>query len=113
MSAACFATMTIHQLYPRWLTSQENSRNLCVIDVRTPEEYAQGHVPGAVLKPLDRLHAESVDLPRQKELHLICRSGVRSRQAAKILAAQGFTRLVNIEGGTMEWIRAGYPVDLA
>ena len=111
MSANGFDSMTIHQLYPRWLTSSENGKEFCLVDVRTPEEYGQGHVPGAALKPLDRLADLSADLPKQLEVHLICRSGMRSQQAAKILAAQGFTRLVNIEGGTMEWARAGYPLD--
>lgn len=105
--------MTVHQLYPRWLTSYENRREFFVVDVRTGEEYAQGHVPGALLKPLDQLDQMSIDLPKQLDLHLICRSGIRSQQAAKILAAQGFTRLINIEGGTMEWLKSGYPVDLS
>jgi len=111
--SSSFGSMTIHQFYPRWLTSSENKRQFCVIDVRTPEEYQQGHVPGARLKPLDRLGDLTEDLPRQSDLHLICRSGMRSQQAAKMLAAAGFTRLINIEGGTMEWIKAGYPVDLS
>jgi len=111
MSGNSFENMSVHQLYPRWLTSTENSRLLCVIDVRTPEEYQQGHVPGATLKPLDRLEELADGLPKQSDLHLICRSGMRSQQAAKILANHGFTRLINIDGGTMEWINAGYPVD--
>ena len=108
-----FEQMTIHQFYPRWLTSSENRRPFCVVDVRTPEEFAQGHVPGAMLKPLDRLGDLSEDLPKQSDLHLICRSGMRSQKAAQMLAAAGFTRLINIEGGTMAWINAGYPVDLS
>ncbi len=108
----CFERMTIHQFYPRWLTSHENGRNFCVVDVRTAEEYAHGHVPGALLKPLDRLSGMTDDLPKQSDLHLICHSGMRSQQAAKVLASQGFTRLVNVEGGTMEWMRAGYPVEV-
>jgi len=111
MSAGIFENMTVHQFYPRWLTSSENRRPFCVVDVRTAEEYSLGHVPGATLKPLDQLGNLSADLPRQCDLHLICRSGMRSQQAAKILAGQGFTRLINIDGGTMEWINAGYPVD--
>ena len=111
MSSKGFESMSIHQLYPRWLTSSENGREFHVIDVRTPEEYAQGHVPGAVLKPLDQLSRLTDDLPKQLDLHLICRSGMRSQQAAKILAGKGFTRLINVDGGTMEWIKAGYPVE--
>lgn len=111
MSINGFESMTIHQLYPRWLTRSGNGKAFYLIDVRTPEEYAQGHVPGATLKPLDRLSQMTDDLPKQINLHLICRSGIRSQQAARILASQGFTHLVNIDGGTMEWIKAGYPVE--
>lgn len=110
MSTPC-ANMTIHQFYPKWLTSYSNNRYCCIIDVRTPEEYATGHVPGAQLMPLDRLTTFIGELPRQTDIHLICRSGMRSLQAASVLASAGFTRLINIEGGTMEWIRAGYPVE--
>jgi len=111
MSLDHFENMTIHEFYPRWLVSNENKRDLCVVDVRTPDEFAQGHVPGAKLKPLDQLMQLSADLPKQSEIHLICRSGMRSQQAAKMLALQGFTKLINIEGGTVEWLRAGYPVE--
>lgn len=110
MSSAC-ANMTIHQFYPKWLTSRANRRECCVIDVRTPEEYATGRVPGAQLMPLDRLQTFLGELPKQSDIHLICRSGMRSLQAASILAGAGFTRLINIEGGTLEWVRAGYPVE--
>jgi len=111
MSSNSFKSMSIHQLYPLWLTSSENKKPFCLVDVRTLEEYQQGHVPGAVLKPLDRLSALTADLPKQRDLHLICRSGMRSQQAARILSEQGFTRLVNIDGGTMGWVNAGYPVN--
>lgn len=113
MSSNGFESMSIHQLYPRWLTSSGNGKAFYLIDVRTPEEYAQGHVPGATLKPLDRLSQMTGDLPKQVNLHLICRSGMRSQQAARILASQGFTHLVNIDGGTMEWVKAGYPVEVS
>ena len=113
MSANGFESMSIHQLYPRWLTSSENGKEFYLIDVRTPEEYTQGHVPGAALKPLEQLSQLTDDLPKQLDLHLICRSGMRSQQAAKLLASQGFTRLVNVDGGTMEWIKAGYPVEVS
>jgi rhodanese-related sulfurtransferase len=111
MSANSFERMTIHQLYPRWLTSSESGKAFYLIDVRTPEEYARAHVPGALLKSLDHLDVTSADLPKQADLHLICHSGMRSQQAAKILAAKGFTHLFNIEGGTVAWAQAGYPVE--
>lgn len=110
MGSVC-TTMSVHHLYPKWLTSRANGHDCCIIDVRTAEEYATGRVPGAQLMPLDRLTTFLEALPKQSDIYLICRSGMRSLHAASVLAGGGFTRLINIEGGTLEWIRAGYPVE--
>ena len=104
-------SMTVNQLYPRWLTAYANGHSYCIVDVRQTEEYAAGHIPLATLKPLDSLRGNTTDLPKDRDIYLVCRSGMRSQQAAKILSEQGFERLVNVEGGTMEWIKMGYPVD--
>jgi len=83
-----------------------------VIDVRTPEEYAAGHVPGAVLMPLDGLDPAAEPLasyPKGEPVYLVCRSGRRSGIAADTLAKAGFTA-VNVTGGTLEWEAQGHPV---
>ncbi len=81
-----------------------------IIDVRQPDEYDEAHVPGAQLIPLgdvpDRIH----ELPDVRPLFLICRSGARSGQAGEFLMAQGYD-VVNVAGGTLAWIDAGFPVD--
>lgn len=83
-----------------------------VVDVRTPEEYAGGHVPGAVNLPLDALGARMDELGahRDGEVYLICQSGRRSARAAELLSAAGYTA-VNVEGGTAAWRAAGHPVE--
>lgn len=80
-----------------------------VFDVREPDEYVEGHVPGAPLVPLGDV-AERVDeFPTDREVLIICKSGGRSARAAEHLRAQGVDA-VNVAGGTMAWIEAGNPV---
>ena len=102
--------LTVDEFYPRWLVAGEKGETCTLIDVRTPEEYANGHVPSARLVPLDSLHQSVDEINRNEPVYLICQGGVRSMLAMKQLREQGLTNLVNIVGGTMAWIKAGYPV---
>lgn len=82
-----------------------------LIDVRTPGEYASGHVPGAVNVPLDELASRVSDLgPAEREVYVVCQSGNRSAKASALLAAQG-RHPVNVAGGTSAWRSAGFPVE--
>jgi rhodanese-related sulfurtransferase len=81
-----------------------------VVDVRAPEEYAEGHVPGAALMPLMTVPARMGELPTEGPVYLVCAVGARSAQAAQFLAAQGLDA-VNVDGGTVEWAAAGYPLE--
>ncbi len=106
-----WSSVNVNELYPRWLTAQENGRELTLIDVRTPEEFAQAHVPGAMLMPLASLPARVAEIPENGTVFLICHSGGRSAQACDYLMRQhGRANLVNVEGGTLAWAKAGYPV---
>jgi rhodanese-related sulfurtransferase len=80
-----------------------------VIDVREPDEYEGGHVPGAPLIPLADVPDRVGDIPSSGEVLIICKMGGRSRKAAEFLRAQGIDA-VNIAGGTMAWIDAGHRV---
>jgi molybdopterin-guanine dinucleotide biosynthesis protein A/rhodanese-related sulfurtransferase len=80
-----------------------------VLDVRQPEEYAAGHVPGAVLVPLGELADRAGELPRDRTLNVICRSGNRSATAAEALHQAGYDA-VNVAGGMLAWAEAGHPV---
>ena len=79
-----------------------------VLDVRQPDEYEAGHVPGAVLLPLDQLGARIDEVPRDEHLYVICKSGGRSAAAVEALTGAGFSA-TNVAGGTLAWIDAGYP----
>jgi rhodanese-related sulfurtransferase len=81
-----------------------------VIDVRTPEEYDEVRVPGAVLIPLQELVERIDEIPTEGSLPIICAGGGRSHQAAEYLRAQGIDA-VNVIGGTNAWVNAGFPVE--
>ena len=79
-----------------------------LLDVREPDEYTSGHVPGAILIPLGELPARVADVPVTSDIYVICRSGGRSARAVEILQAQGITA-TNVAGGTLAWCAAGQP----
>lgn len=74
-----------------------------LIDVREPNEYAAGHVPGAVNIPLRQLASKVDKLDPNAETYLICRSGARSANATSMLKRAGFAHVYNVRGGTMSW----------
>jgi rhodanese-related sulfurtransferase len=81
-----------------------------LIDVREPDEWRQGHAPGATHIPLAQLSARLSALPRDRDILLICRSGNRSSVAQDLFTRAGFTRAINVQGGMIAWQRHGLPV---
>ncbi len=86
--------------------------NPLVLDVRTPGEYAGGHLLDSVLIPVQVLQAEMGQLSghEHKPVFIYCRSGNRSTVAAKMLMDKGFTNVVNLRGGIGEWQSKNLPV---
>ena len=82
-----------------------------VLDVRAPEEFVTGHVPGAVNIPHEQIAARIAEVPKDKDVVLYCRSGRRAGMAAEVLAANGYTRLKHLEGDMPAWIDKGRPVE--
>jgi rhodanese-related sulfurtransferase len=80
-----------------------------VIDVRSPSEYATGHIPGAVNMPMDQVQSRLPDMESQALIVLLCQSGQRARMVAGLLESCG-KELRILEGGTSAWIKAGLPV---
>lgn len=74
-----------------------------IIDVREPDEFRAGHIPGAQNIPLSQLPGALGRLRPTEEIVLVCRSGNRSRAAQRFLAAQGFDRAINLTGGMLRW----------
>lgn len=84
-----------------------------LVDVREPAEFAAGHAYRARNIPLATL-AENLDkIEKNEPVYLICQTDNRSRQAAKVLADNGFGQIVVITGGTNAWQKAGLPMETA
>lgn len=82
----------------------ENGDKPAILDVRTAQEFTgDGHIPGAMHIPLDRLPSELARLDKSKEYIAVCRSGGRSAQAQQFLRQAGFTQVLNLQGGMMRW----------
>ncbi len=84
---------------------------LQVVDVRRPPEYAAGHVPRALARPLDRLERELEGLDPARPTAVVCAGGYRSSAGTSLLRRHGFRDLRNVVGGTSAWTAAGYPTE--
>lgn len=86
-----------------------------VLDVRTPLEFAEVHVPQAHNEPLDSLDPQALSaagrISKDQPIYLLCRSGARATKAAAKLTSAGFEKTIVVEGGTLAWIDAGLPVE--
>ena len=77
------------------------NKGAIVIDVRTESEYNEGHIKGAINIPVDEI--ENITYDKNETLIVYCASGVRSSNAATILADMGYTSLYNLDGGLLNW----------
>lgn len=85
-----------------------------LIDVRTPGEYNEGHIPGAVnidWKNQEEFIAKIKDYAKDKPLLLYCRSGSRSGRASEYLKEQGYEKIYNLRSGFMGWLGMGYDLE--
>jgi glyoxylase-like metal-dependent hydrolase (beta-lactamase superfamily II) len=108
-----FPVDAIEQVSVAQLKEQMANSELQIVDVRRPTEYVGGHVPRALNAPLASLDKSLGPLPLQKDklTAVICAGGYRSSAAASLLQQQGFSKLLNVSGGTGAWVSAGYPVE--
>lgn len=92
---------------------EKKDPELVILDVRTPAEFAAGHVPGARNVPHDQVASKLEELAasRDKTVVLYCRSGRRSGMAAETLRSAGFGKLLQLEGDYPGWEAAGRPVE--
>lgn len=81
-----------------------------LIDVRTPEEYATGHIAGAVNMPVEEIGARLGEINQAEPVVVYCRSGNRSNQAAQILQGAGYKGVYDL-GGITAWQSAGFPLE--
>jgi rhodanese-related sulfurtransferase len=92
-------------------TLHAQQEDIFILDVREEAEYAEGHIPGATLIPLGQLPNRLSEVPPDKTIIAVCRSGNRSGKATDLLRAQGFDNVHNMQGGMLAWGEAGYDVE--
>jgi rhodanese-related sulfurtransferase len=92
--------------------AQVQEKQIRVLDVREPAEFATGVIQGAMLMPLGQVERRVAELDGFKDqpLYVVCGSGGRSARAIKVLSKYGFTQLTNIKGGMDAWRKANFPV---
>jgi rhodanese-related sulfurtransferase len=99
----------MNDLYQSW---QKQPENALIMDNRTPEEFARGHVPGSRNIPMGTENAHVDELKQFHQVYLYCRSGRRAQTAATNLHFQGLNHIVCVShSGMPDWEKAGYPVE--
>ena len=91
-------------------TRQAAGERLLILDVREPAEYAEAHIAGSKLIPLGQLAYRIADLPRDRPIVAVCRSGNRSGVALSLLKRAGYSNVLNMRGGMIAWARSGLPI---
>lgn len=82
-----------------------------LLDVRTQQEWDDFHIPGTTLIPLDQLESRVSEVPREKNVVVVCRSGNRSQVGRNILLDAGFTSVTSMDDGVSGWRDAGHPIE--
>jgi len=103
-------SLPVKSLTPAEFKKIIDAKSALVIDVRTPEEFSEGHIPGAVnidVKSDDFVN-QIKKLTKHKTLALYCRSGHRSKIAASKIAGLGFV-IYDLDNGFKDWVQAGFP----
>ncbi|MCB9815818.1 DUF1573 domain-containing protein [Candidatus Nomurabacteria bacterium] len=116
MGAHDDGTIEPYEIYPGDVAEKiKNNDNIVLLDVRTPEEYAENHLKGALLLPVQELSQQSLNAiglgenAKDKEIYLYCRSGSRSQTAYNIMRSLGYTNIKSVAGGMIHWEEDNYP----
>ncbi len=104
---------TIKNLDPKTFQKSAQKQQGIVLDVRTPQEYAKGHLANA--RNLDIFHDNFKEdlrrLDKKKRYFVYCHSGGRSTEAVELMQQMGFMQIYNLDGGITAWKEAGLPVE--
>lgn len=99
-----FPTKGVNNISTSELKTQLNDKNKQYVDVRTPGEFKGNHIKGFKNIPLQQLAQKAErELSKEKEVVVICQSGMRSQNASKVLKNLGFTNVTNVKGGMNAW----------
>jgi rhodanese-related sulfurtransferase len=84
-----------------------------ILDVRTPEEVAQGKIPNAIVIDIydSDFETKVTQLPKEKSILIYCSAGVRSAKAGEYLTANGYTSVYHLQGGLGDWYKNDFPLE--
>ena len=101
--------------YPAEITvsqaAEKRNQGAFILDVRQPEEWVDGHIPGSTLIPLAELESRVAEVPADKEVVVVCRSGNRSATGRDILKKAGLVEVTSMAGGVTQWKAQGLPIE--
>jgi rhodanese-related sulfurtransferase len=101
----------IKEVTPQKAQEMLDQGDAVLIDVREPAEYQEVHAKGATLIPLGTFGQRLAEVPQDKDVLLICRSGGRSAQACMLAQQGGLKRVYNVQSGTLGWVNAKLPTE--
>jgi rhodanese-related sulfurtransferase len=101
--------VSVHRSLPE-ITPAELDDDAVLIDVRDSDEWAAGHAPDAHHVPMMEIPARIGEVPRERDVVVVCRVGARSAQVVAYLLNQGYERVANLDGGMIAWEAAGRPL---
>jgi rhodanese-related sulfurtransferase len=90
--------------------SQLRDQGAFILDVREPSEWTQFHIPGATLIPLGSLPNRLSEVPKDRQVVVVCRTGIRSAKGRDILLNAGLTKVTSMTGGMNQWQAQGLPI---
>lgn len=90
---------------------QGKGRNIFFLDVRTPDEYRQAHISGAVPIPVNEIERRLREVPKNRPVVVYCAVGSRSGMVAGYLAGKGYGEVYNMSDGIVGWYRSGFPIE--
>lgn len=100
---ACSSDKSSYETIPLTDVTKKAEQGYIVLDVREENEFAEGHIPNAVNKPLSKLQQDDFEqLSKEEKYVVICRSGNRSQTASDILSAEGY-EVINVSEGMSSW----------
>ena len=106
-----YENASLEHAYQHWKQGKNSPVPFAFLDVRTPQEFAEGHVPGAINIPVQVLADRLSEVPKNKRLYVYCRSGKRSTVASELLAKAGFSQVENVRASMNGWSAASYPIE--
>ncbi len=110
--AGCSTSSTATDLSVSEFSAKVTEPGIITLDVRTPGEFSEGHIEGALLVDFQsgNFENEIASLDKNQTYAVYCRSGNRSGQAVKVMSDAGFTKLYNLDGGVIDWANSGLPL---